>query len=40
MKEPYSREKGCSIVISLKKHLQKTLPVNIEADIIIQQQNN
>ena len=34
MKLPYAGEKGCSIIKSLKKHLQKTLPANIEADII------
>ena len=34
MKPPYAGEKGCSIIKSLKKHLQKTLPANIEADII------
>ena len=31
---PYADEKGCSIVKSLKKHLKKTLPANLEADII------
>ena len=34
MKLPYAGEKGCSIIKSLKKHLKKTLPANIEADII------
>ena len=34
MKLPYSVEKGCSIIKSLKKHLKETLPANIEADII------
>ena len=33
MKLPYAGEKGCSIIKSLKKHLKKTLPANIEADI-------
>ena len=31
---PYAGEKGCSIIKSLKKHLKKTLPANLEADII------
>ena len=34
MNLPYAGEKGCSIIKSLKKHLKKTLPANIEADII------
>ena len=34
MKLPYAGEKGCSIIKSLKKHLKKTFPANIEADII------
>ena len=34
MKLPHAGEKGYSIVKSLKKHLKKTLPTNIEADII------
>ena len=34
MKLPYTGEKGCSIIKSLKKYLKKTLPANIEADII------
>ena len=34
MKLPYAGEKGCSIIKSLKKHLKKTLPANLEADII------
>ena len=34
MKLPYAGEKGCSIIKSLKKYLKKTLPANIEADII------
>ena len=34
MKLPYADEKGCSIIKSFKKHLKKTLPANIEADII------
>ena len=33
MKLPHAGEKGCSIIKSLKKYL-KTLPTNIEADII------
>ena len=38
MKLPYAGKKGCSIIKSLKKHLKKTLPINIETDII-QEQN-
>ena len=34
IKLPYGGEKGCSIIKSLKKHLKKTLPANLEADII------
>ena len=34
MKLPYTGEKGCSIIKSLKKHLKKTLPANIEEGII------
>ena len=34
MKLQYAGEKGCSIRKSLKKHLKKILPANIEADII------
>ena len=34
MKLPYAGEKGSSIIKSLKKHLKKTLPANLEADII------
>ena len=34
MKLPYAGEKGCSIIKSLKKHRKKTLPANLEADII------
>ena len=34
MKLPHAGEKGCSIIKSLKKHLKKTLPANLEADII------
>ena len=34
MKLLYAGEKGCSIIKSLKKHLKKTLPANLEADII------
>ena len=34
MKLPYAGKKGCSIIKSLKKYLKKTLPANIEADII------
>ena len=33
MKLPYAGEKGCSIIKSLKKHLKKTLPTNLQADI-------
>ena len=29
MKLPYADEKGCSIIKSLKKYLEKTLPANI-----------
>ena len=32
--EKYAGEKGCSIIKSLKKHLKKTLPANIETDFI------
>ena len=34
MKLPHAGEKGCLIIKSLKKYLKKTLPNNIEADII------
>ena len=34
MKLPHAGEKGCSIIKSLKKYLKKTLPTNVEADII------
>ena len=34
MKLPYAGEKDCSIIKSLKKHLKKTLPANLKADII------
>ena len=34
MKLPYAGEKGCSIIKYLRNHLKKTLPTNIEADII------
>ena len=34
MKLPYVGAKGCSIIKFLKKHLKKTLPANLEADII------
>ena len=34
MKLRYAGEKGCSIIKSLKKHPKKTLPANLEADII------
>ena len=34
MKLPYTGEKNHSIRKSLKIHLKKTLPANIEADII------
>ena len=34
MKLPRAGEKGCSIIKSLKKHLKKTFPANIEANII------
>ena len=34
MKLPYAGEKGCSIIKYLKKDLRKTLPANVEADII------
>ena len=34
MNLPYASQKGCSVIKSLKKHLKKTLPVNLEANII------
>ena len=34
MKLRYAGEKGCSIIKSLKKYPKKTLPANLEADII------
>ena len=34
MKLPYPGEKGCSNIKSFKKHLKKTFPSKIEADII------
>ena len=34
MKLPYAGEKGCSNIKSFKKHLTKTFPAKIEADII------
>ena len=34
MKLPFPGVKGCSIIKSLKKHLKKTLPTNLEASII------
>ena len=34
MQLPYAGVKGCSIIKSFKKHLKRTLPANIEADII------
>ena len=34
MKLPYAGEKGCSVIKSMKKHLKKTLPANLDADII------
>ena len=34
MKLPYAGKKGCSIIKSLEKDLKKTLPANVEADII------
>ena len=34
MKLPYPGEKGCSNIKSFKKHLKKTFPAKIEADII------
>ena len=33
MKQPYAGEKDCTIIKSLKKHLKKTLPTIIEANI-------
>ena len=34
MKLPNAGEKGCSIIKSLQRQLKKTLPANLEADII------
>ena len=34
MKVPYAGEKSCSIIKSLKNHLKKSVPANIEADIV------
>ena len=34
MKLPYAGEKGCSNIKSFKKHLKKTFPAKIEAEII------
>ena len=31
---PYAGQNGCTLVKELKTHLKKTLPSNIEADIV------
>ena len=31
---PYAGEKGCTLIKSLKKNLQRVLPVNIQARIV------
>ena len=32
--QPYAEQNGCTLVKELKTHLKKTLPSNIEADIV------